>query len=324
MQLLLPFKIQPSSLKIFYTDKILFIGSCFSEEIGNRMKDLKFDVLQNPNGILYDPLSISSALVSYVENKKYTEGGLFSANELWNSWQHHSVFSGTDKESVLQNINSSQNQANLFLKEAQWLIITPGTSYNYILQESRVAVANCHKAPAKIFDKNLLSTEEMISAFTNAITQLQEFNPKLKIIFTVSPVRHVRDGVIENNRSKARLIEAIHSVTDTMKEVFYFPAYELVIDVLRDYRFYKNDFVHVNDVAVDFVFENFCNVFVGEPEKKLIAEIKEINLAMNHKPFHAATINHKKFRTTQLGKIKILKEKFPSIDFSKEEKYFSE
>ena len=323
MQLMLPFKVQSSQTKIFYRDKIFFIGSCFSEEIGNRMKDLKFDVLQNPNGILYDPVSISTSLTSNVVNKKYTGDDLFFANELWNSWQHHSVFSGTDKESVLHNINTSQHNANLFLKEASWIVITPGTSYNYVLKENNTAVANCHKASSQFFNKNFLAVEEIISNLTNAITKLRMFNPKIKIIFTISPVRHVRDGIIENNRSKARLIEAIHFVAEKMKDVFYFPAYEIVIDVLRDYRFYKNDFVHANDTAVNYVFENFCEAFISDTEKELMSEISEIQTAMNHKPFQATTGAHKKFMASQLEKIKIIKEKFPLIDFSKEEKYFS-
>ncbi len=323
MQLMLPFKVQSSQTKIYYRDKIFFIGSCFSEEIGNRMKDLKFDVLQNPNGILYDPVSIGAALTSYIDNVKYTGDDLFAANELWNSWQHHSMFSGTDKESVLKNINDAQQQANLFLSEAEWIVITPGTSYNYKLKENGKAVANCHKAPSQFFNKNFLPVEEIISSLRNAITKLQAFNPKIKIIFTISPVRHIRDGVIENNRSKARLIEAIHFVTEKMSDAFYFPAYEIVIDVLRDYRFYKNDFVHANDTAVDYVFENFCKAFVSETEKELMSHIKEIHVAMNHKPFQAATRAHKKFMDTQLEKIKIIAAKFSFIDLSKEEKYFS-
>jgi len=324
MELLLPFTIQPSLSKIFYTDKIFLTGSCFSEEIGNRMKDLKFYILQNPNGILYDPVSICSALVSYAGNKKYREEDLFFMNDLWNSWQHHSVFSGTGKDIVLKNINHSQQVAHAFLKDASWLIITPGTSYNYILKESAIAVANCHKAPSRIFEKNLLPTEEIISELTNTITKLQAFNPQLKIIFTISPVRHVRDGVIENNRSKARLIEAIHFVAEKMDHVFYFPAYELVIDVLRDYRFYKNDFVHANDSAVEFVFENFCNTFLDENAKKIMSEIKEIVTAMNHRPFQAGSASHKKFRDSQLEKIKKISAKYPFLNFSKEENFFSE
>jgi hypothetical protein len=323
MDLLLPFRIIPSHVKISYSDKIFFIGSCFSEEIGKKMQNLKFNVLQNPNGILYDPVSISSALDSYIQNKIFNEDDIFYLNDLWHSWQHHSVFSGMSKEDVLQNINRSQTEANNFLKTASWLIITPGTSYNYIFKKSGVPVANCHKAPQNFFEKKLLSTDEIISNLSGSISKLRSLNSNLKIIFTISPVRHVKDGVVENNRSKGRLIDAIHSITEKFENVFYFPSYELIIDVLRDYRFYKSDLVHPTSAATDFVFENFCNAFLDDPGKKLLEEIKAISSAINHKPFQKESTSHKKFMATQLEKIQKIKTKFPSIDFSLEEKYFS-
>ena len=176
----------------------------------------------------------------------------------------------------------------------------------------------------RIFLKKLLSIEEIISQLSNVILKLQSFNPDLKIIFTISPVRHVRDGVIENNRSKARLIEAIHSVRENTQNVFYFPAYELIIDVLRDYRFYKKDLVHPSGTATEFVFETFCNAFVDEPGKKLLEEIKMIVAAMNHKPFQKESAAHKKFMNAQLEKIKKIKSGFLRLISPNEEKYFSE
>ena len=169
----------------------------------------------------------------------------------------------------------------------------------------------------------MLPVEEIISRLTDVIIKLQSFNSSLKIIFTVSPVRHIRDGVIENNRSKARLIEAAHSIKESFQQVFYFPAYELIIDVLRDYRFYRSDLVHPADTATDFVFEKFCNAFVDEPGKKLSEEIKSIITAMNHRPFQKDSAAHKKFQNTQLEKIKVIKARLPLIDFSNEEKFFS-
>jgi len=324
MELLLPFQVTLPPFKISYSDKILFIGSCFTEEIGKMMKELKFDVLQNPNGILYDPLSISSALDSYIDNKQYKEDDLFLLNELWHSWQHHSAFSGMNKEAVLQNINRSQTEAHLFLKNASWLIITLGTSYNYQLKKSLQPVSNCHKAPQDFFEKKLLSTEEIISQLSNVISKLQSYNSSLKIIFTVSPVRHVKDGVIENNRSKARLIEAIHSIKENNKDILYFPAYELIIDVLRDYRFYKDDLVHPTETATTFVFETFCNTYLDEPTKKLSEEIKPIIAAFKHRPFQSESAAHKKFQSAQLEKIKIIKTNFPFMDFSNEEQFFTQ
>lgn len=323
MELLLPFQVPPSPLKISYTDRIFFIGSCFSEDIGDQMKNLKFDILQNPNGILYDPISISAALDSYLENKNFTADDLFVMEDLWHSWQHHSVFSGMNKVKVLGNINRSQYEAHRFLKTSSWLVITAGTSYSYLLKKTGKPVANCHRAPQNFFEKILLPVEEIEDRLYGTVSKVRHFNPNLKVVFTVSPVRHVRDGVIENNRSKARLIEAMHSVKEKMQNVFYFPAYELIIDVLRDYRFYKNDLVHPNDDATAYVFGNFCNAFVDEAGKKLMDEIKMIVAAMNHRPFQRESIAHKKFMNDQLEKIKKIKAKSPLIDFTNEEKYFS-
>ncbi len=323
MDFILPFTIKPSADKISYGQKIFFIGSCFTEEIGNRFKKLKFDVLQNPNGILYDPRSIAYALSSYVENKKYQEQDLFSQDELWHSWQHHSVFSGMNKEEVINNINRSQSAAHNFLRNASWLIITLGTSYSYRLKSNSEFVANCHKAPSSIFDKILTALEEIQLQISTAIQNLQLFNPGLKIIFTISPVRHIRDGIIENNRSKARLIEVVHAIIEKNKNTFYFPAYELVIDVLRDYRFYKEDMVHANETAVNYVFESFCKTLLSEDAKKLVTELKTLLSAMNHKPFQNESAAHKKFLETQLEKAKKIKGLNPGIDLSKEINYFS-
>ncbi len=323
MEFILPFQIEPSKDKISYTQKILLIGSCFTEEIGNHFKNLKFDVLQNPNGILYDPISISSALASYIENKQYTADDLFFHDELWHSWQHHSAFSGIDKTTVLQKMNQSQTHANSFLKTASWLLITLGTSYHYQLKNNNEPVANCHKAPAIFFDKRLMSIDDIYSRLSGVIKNLQLYNPDMKIIFTISPVRHVRDGVIENNRSKARLIETAHSIVEQNNHVFYFPAYELVIDVLRDYRFYKSDMVHVNEIAINYVFESFCNTYLDESAKKLISELKALLGGMNHKPFQKESVAHKMFLKTQLEKVRKMMTANPGIDLSGELNYFS-
>jgi hypothetical protein len=323
MELLLPFHIKPSVVKISYADKLLFMGSCFTEEIGKEMSSLKYNILQNPNGILYDPLSIAAAVKSYIENKKYCEDDLVYLDEQWHSWNHHSVFSDQSRDYVLQNINHSQSQAHQYLKEASWLIVTLASSYKYFLSESGQPVANCHKAPSHLFQKKLLQTELIISELSTLILNLQSFNPNLKIILTISPVRHVKDGVIENNRSKARLIEAVHSLKEHSNNVFYFPAYELVIDVLRDYRFYNEDHVHPTASAIAFVLENFCKVFINAADITLMQEVKGIIAAINHKPFHEESDAHKKFKKANLEKVKKMIRQYPALDFSEEEKFFS-
>ena len=324
MEFFLPFQIPSFPFKISYSDKILFIGSCFSEEIGNSLIDLKFDVLQNPNGILYDPISISDALFSYIENKPFAEENLFELNGLWHSWKHHSVFSGINKKDVLEKINNSQSRANVFLKETKFLFITFGTAFNYVLKRNLKNVANCHKAPAGIFEKTLLPLEEITADLLRAITALKIFNPDLKIILTVSPVKHVRDGVVENNRSKARLIEAAHLITEEKQNVFYFPAYELVNDVLRDYRFYKNDLVHPNETAINFVFQKFSESFFDSSTKEFKKEIEKILAAVRHKPFFKDSEVHQKFIASQIHNIKRIEKKYPFTDLIKEKKYFEE
>lgn len=323
MEFILPFHIETSKEKISYNQKILLIGSCFTEEIGTHFKNLKFDVLQNPNGILYDSRSITYALTSYIGNKQYNEQDLFLQDEIWHSWQHHSAFSGINKNEVLDKINRSQSEANIFLQNASWLMITFGTSYRYQLKNNQVFVANCHKAPSALFAKKLESIEDINLEISSAIQNLRLYNPNLKIIFTISPVRHVRDGIIENNRSKARLIEAVQSIVEQNNNVFYFPAYELVIDVLRDYRFYKSDMIHANEIAVNYVFETFCNTYLDEAAKKLITELKTLLNAMNHKPFQKKSVAHQKFLKTQLEIAQKITGANPGIDLSMEINYFS-
>jgi len=294
MQFFSSIDIRPLEPSITYRDKILLIGSCFTEHIGNYLANVKFNVLQNPNGILFDPLSVCSSLVSYIHNKQYYEDDLFYLNEAWHSWQHHSRFSSADKNESLKIINESQSHAHAFLKSANWLVITLGSSFIYkfspeennLRRGERDAVANCHKAPAQTFVKHLCSIEETVIALDTTIHQLLHFNPGLKIIFTISPVRHLRDGVVENNRSKARLIEAVHHLVNKFDKLFYFPAYELVIDVLRDYRFYDIDLAHPNYAATQFVLEKFSESCFDEVTKQLIEEIKKLVIAKKHKLFN--------------------------------------
>jgi hypothetical protein len=260
--------------------------------------------------------------VSYIDRKTFKAEDLFLLNEVWQSWQHHSMFSGLDQDTVLRHINLSQQDAHFFLKKADWLIITLGSSFSYNLTGTGESVANCHRAPATWFLKHLTGIDEMMEAFNKCFSALFQFNPSVKIIFTVSPVRHIRDGVIENNRSKSRLIETVHQLISKSDRIFYFPAYELVIDVLRDYRFYDIDLVHPNYAATAFVFEKFTASCINAEDVVIMEEIKEIVRAFNHKPFQPATQAHRKFMESYHHKIKNLQARHPGIDFSKEASYF--
>ena len=314
--------------QISYGDKILLIGSCFTEHIGNSLEELKFSVLQNPNGILFDPISVSKSLMSYINDKKYNEADLFQYNELWQSWQHHSRFSKMDKSECLRFINESQQRAHEFLKNADWIIITMGSSFSYRLVSPAsgmdAAVANCHRAPAQWFTKHLLSIEEIISELNVCIERLFQFNKKLNIIFTVSPVRHIRDGVVDNNRSKSRLIESVHHIINKSSQLHYFPAYELVIDVLRDYRFYDADLVHPNYMATEFVLEKFSESCISSASQNLMKEIREIVIARKHKSFQPTTTGHQQFLQTHFEKASTLQKKYPFMDLKEELVYFSQ
>ena len=320
--------------QINYEDKILLIGSCFTEHIGNSLEELKFSVLQNPNGILFDPRSVSKSLVSYIENRQYNEKDFFQLNEIWHSWRHHSRFSNTNLNEAVRIVNTSQQMAHQFLKQADWIIVTLGSSFSYQLteqaanaggdpREAGAGVANCHRAPAQWFNKDMMTIDEIILNLDDALQQLFQLNPGLNIIFTVSPVRHIRDGVVDNNRSKARLIEVVHQLVNKYDNLNYFPAYELVIDVLRDYRFFDTDLVHPNYMATEFVLEKFAESFIDEPTQKLMQEIKSLVTARKHKAFQPDTTAHQQFLKTYFEKAKVLKEKYSFLDLDEEIKYFN-
>jgi len=333
MQFQVPINIKRLEPPVNYRDKILLTGSCFTEHIGNYLKDVKFNILQNPNGILFEPLGVCNSLVSYIENRRYEAADLFCLDEAWHSWQHHSRFSSIDPVAGLKQINDAQQEAHDFLKEADWLIITLGSSFVYKLTENHTlftkgerpgsTVVNCHKAPAQNFTKHLSTIEEMVTALDGVIYRLFKFNERLKIIFTISPVRHLRDGVMENNRSKARLIETVHHLVNKFDRLYYFPAYELVIDVLRDYRFYDIDMVHPNYAATQFVLEKFAETCMDETTQMLSEEIRKLVISYSHKPFNPGSVQHRKFLQSQLEKVKQLQQQHPYLDFTKEQSYFS-
>lgn len=318
-----PKKIVPP---VKYQDKIMLMGSCFTEHIGNALAEVKFPVLQNPNGILFGPDAVCKSLLSYIDPVEYGENDLFYLNETWNSWDHHSRFSRTVKQQTLESIHSSQQEAHEFLKKADWLVITLGSSFTYILNDyaeqgnknTGETVANCHRAPAAWFSKQLLETEGIIAMMRDCISKIKAFNSKIRIIFTISPVRHVRDGIVENNRSKARLIEAVHEITANDESCYYFPAYELVIDVLRDYRFYDVDLVHPNYAATAFVFEKFTEAWMDDTTRELMEEVRKIVRARKHKAFQPETKAHQDFLKAHVQKAIMLSERYPFLDLKEE------
>ena len=313
---------------IMHWHKLLLIGSCFTENIGAKLDKYKFTTLQNPNGILFNPVSVAEALTDYVESNKVSQQQLFHYNEGWHSWKHHSRFSGITSNDALEKINASTAAAHDFLKGTDYVFITLGSAWVYTLTEKAAqakigsVAANNHKAPADWFYRRLMTPEEVLRVLDNIIHRLFLFNSKLKVIFTISPVRHLREGVVENNRSKAVLIQAVHHLVDKFDRLYYFPAYELVIDDLRDYRFYAEDLVHPNYFATQYVWEKFVDACMDEKTKALMEEIHSINLAYQHKPFNQSSEQHKKFLLSYLQKAKNLQEQHTYLDFSKEIEFF--
>jgi hypothetical protein len=315
---------QPISLN----NKLMLVGSCFTENIGEKLRKHKFRVLENPHGILFNPVSVADALADYISNKVYTESDVFSLNESWHSWKHHSRFSGLTQQESLDKINAAIKEAHAYLKEADYLILTLGSAWLYTLTEKAqnaipyTVAANNHKAPADWFLKKLLNPSDATYLLNELIKSLQAFNPKLQIIFTISPVRHLREGLVENNRSKSVLIQAVHQLVESYEHLYYFPAYELVIDDLRDYRFYAEDLVHPNYQATQYVWEKLVEACVDDETKMLMKEIAEMNLAYQHKPFNPSTEMHQLFLKNYLKKARQLLEKHPYLNLSTEINYF--
>lgn len=310
--------------KINHKDKLLLVGSCFTEQIGSKLAAHKFSTLENPNGILFNPVSIAHAITSYAAGTGYKEKDLFYHNELWGSWQHHTRFSNISKTKALEAINESQERANTFIKDTTWILLTLGSAFVYenTSSENKEVVANCHKVPTDKFYRRLLEPQEVKTVLSAMMDTVRAINPEVNFIFTISPVRHLREGFIENNRSKATLIQAVHSLTDN-EHVFYFPAYELVIDDLRDYRFYAEDMVHPNYAATNYVWEKFIDACIEEQSQQLMKEISVIVAARNHKPFNPQSEQHKKFLQTNLEKVKKIQQLHSYLDLNTEIDFFS-
>ena len=318
MKFKLTLEAKPSKYSIDYADKLMLIGSCFTENIGAKFKLHLFNVLENPYGILFNPVSVSSALTEIIEARSYESKDLFQHNELWHSWHHHSRFSAIDQQAALDKINSSIQGAHHFLKTANRLVITLGSAWLYHLTPDAPlgagqVVANNHKAPADWFFKSLMQPAILLEHLHGLVKRLQAFNPNLHISFTISPVRHLREGLIENNRSKAVLIHAVHELMSLCENVDYFPAYEYVIDDLRDYRFYAEDLVHPNFAASGYVWEKLIETYMKPETQSVMKQVAELQLALSHKPFFIGSIEHQKFLQACIRKTTALMEAHPYL-----------
>lgn len=307
---------------------IMLVGSCFTENIGEKLAKHKFNVYQNPNGILFNPVSVSEAIINIVEQKQYSKEDLFYYNEAYHSWQHHSRFSKVNAQDTVQEINKISHAAYNFLKTANILVVTLGSAWIYTLTEEALnaqkgsVAANNHKAPHSWFEKKLMTPAQVITVLGTMLDRVGSINKDIQVIFTISPVRHLREGAINNNRSKAVLIQAVHDLIDYLPNLYYFPAYELVMDDLRDYRFFAEDLVHPNYAATEYVWEKLVDTCCTVDTKNLMKQVSEINLAYQHKPFNASSQQHKQFLQTYLQKAEALQQQYPHINFGEEIEYF--
>jgi len=298
--------LQSSDFKISHACKIAMQGSCFAENMASKFLNAGFSIDLNPFGIAYNPLSLSQNLNRLLDNKHYLADELFKDNDIYHSFSHHSRFSGTNLNEVLSKINSRIEQSSAFLQKADLLIITFGTAYVYRLQSNGNIVSNCHKLPAKFFTYKRLTIEEIVQEWADLIVRLQTFNPSLRILFTVSPIRHWKDGAHENQLSKSILLLFIDELLRNHSHCFYFPAYEILLDDLRDYRFYTEDMLHPSSQAINYVWEKFSEVWFDNETLKKAHEFEKIYQSLNHIPFQPESEAYRQFREKAEAKLKEL------------------
>ncbi|MBC6999446.1 GSCFA domain-containing protein [Cytophaga sp. FL35] len=320
MKLQTQIPLKKADVPIDYQSQILLLGSCFSENMGEKMAYHQFQHLRNPLGILFHPLAIENLLNRAKNLVSFLPDELFEHNGLWHSYEAHSSLDSENMKEVLGQLNTAVKETNDFLKTASHLILTFGTAWVYRHKESGKVVANCHKVPQRAFDKELLSVAEIVQSLENCIRLVQEANPAVEVILTISPVRHLKDGFVENQRSKSHLITAVHEVISKnaggYSGVSYFPSYEIQMDELRDYRFYKEDMVHPNALAVSYIWEKFKEVWMAQDVHKIMDEVAQIQRGLAHRPFQPLSQEHLKFKEKLHEKIARLQERFPFMDFA--------
>ena len=300
---------------IDYHSKILLLGSCFSENIGNKLSYYKFQSKQNPFGILFHPKAIENLISRAIKEELYTEKELTFNNERWHCLDAHSSISAADKNVLLKNLNSALIHTKKQLKEATHVFITLGTSWVYRYSETNAIVANCHKIPQKEFSKELLSVAEVSKILEQCIALLKSINKTVSVTFTVSPVRHLKDGFIENTRSKAHLIAAIHTVINSENNTYYFPSYEIVMDELREYRFYNEDMLHPNTTAINYIWEKFVSSWFSREAQDTMQEVETVQRGISHRPFNEKSEQHQQFlKKLDIKKGNLLM-KFPFLKF---------
>ncbi|MES2575795.1 MAG: GSCFA domain-containing protein [Bacteroidota bacterium] len=308
--------ISKSNTPIDYNSKIVSLGSCFAVNMAEKFNYFKFQNTCNPFGILFHPLAIEKMIAFAVSEKQFSSEDVFFHNERWNSFNIHSDLSNSNKEELIENLNFVNKSIRRKLSDATQIIITYGTSWVYRNIESNAIVANCHKVQQKQFVKELLSIGTILASIKNTIDLIREINPKANIIFTVSPVRHIKDGFVENQRSKAHLITAIQQILDFKSEIInYFPSYEIMMDELRDYRFYSEDMLHPSQFAIDYIWERFFQTQISDEIYSDMEQISSIQKALQHRPFNPNSESHLKFEEKLAEKITKLVSQYSFMKF---------
>ena len=312
--------ITPLLPRLHHSDRLLVMGSCFAEHIGARLKQMKFRTIVNPYGVLYNPLSIAEGLRRLVEHLHFTEEELHEFPDGgWNTWLHHSRYSHPDKEAALAAIHSDMTAASQRLAEADVLILTLGTAWVYRLAETNEVVGNCHKMPERRFVRQRAQVPEIVEALEDVLCRVGEINPRLRVIFTVSPVRHLKDGLHGNQLSKATLHLAIDELCRRHPDrCHYFPAYEIVMDELRDYRFYAEDMAHPSQQAIEYVWRQFVEHCTDDEAIRFMEQWEKIVRAMEHRPFRPDSVQYKQFVQQTLARIEELKARYPYLDVEEE------
>jgi hypothetical protein len=314
-------EIQLSRKKITYSSAMLFMGSCFSDTMGEKMESLKFQVSTNPFGVLFNPASIADNLRILVENKPFTPDRLYFYNGQWISFNHYTGYSHPDQEKCLERINRSLVSSASVLKKAGFLFLTFGTAWVYSFNETGTIAANCHKLPSSAFTRYLLEPDDIIRMYNDLLLQLRNFNPELTVVFTLSPVRHWKDGAVNNQKSKAILHYAIDKITEHNPGVLYFPAYEIYMDELRDYRFYASDMLHPSESGVGYVWEKFVETYLDPGTLPLMKEVQSLLNASGHRPVNRDDPSYRLFLQTSIDAMNRLSEIHPFLDFRPEREW---
>ena len=301
---------------IDYNSKIVSFGSCFAENMGDKLLYYKFQTQVNPFGIIFNPFSIEKLIERVVLQRHFTKDDIFFFNERWHCYEVHSELSDADSEVFLSKLNQILSDTQKQLQQATHIIITYGTSWVYRHIETNAIVANCHKVSQKQFSKELLSIDSIQKSIQNTVSLIATLNPKCNFIFTVSPVRHLKDGFVENQVSKAHLIAAIYATTNTKQQALnYFPSYEIMMDELRDYRFYADDMIHPSPMAIDYIWERFAATQIDASAITTMELVQTIQKGLAHRPFNPNSESHQKFEANLKEKIATLEAQYSFMKF---------